>query len=52
MQSISQRPVVLLHIYLGAKSTAYVDGNPCLALGHAQKCGGVKLVNGIITIPF
>jgi hypothetical protein len=31
------------------KIMTYANGNPGLGLGQAQKCGGIKLVNGITT---
>ena len=30
----------------------YTGGNPGPGLGQAQKCGGVKPVNGFPTLPF
>jgi len=31
--------------------TTYDVGNPSRGLGHVQTCGGVKLANGIPTLP-
>ncbi len=33
------------------KITTYDDVNPGSDLGQAQTCGGVKQVNGILTLP-
>jgi hypothetical protein len=33
------------------KTTTYDFGNPSPDLGQTQKCGRVKLVNGIPTLP-
>ena len=34
------------------KTMTYDVGNPGTGLGQVQKCGRIKLVNGIPTLPF
>jgi hypothetical protein len=33
------------------ENITYDIGDPGLVLGQAQKCGGVKQINGILTLP-
>jgi hypothetical protein len=51
--SISTKQTVTSHLSSlnTKKTTTYDDVNPGSDLGQAQTCGGVKQVNGILTLP-
>ena len=49
-QQKKQLPLILTE--LTEQTTTYDDGNPDPCLGWIQRCGEVKPVNGITTLPF
>ena len=50
-QQSEKLTLILTEFTVHKKTTAYYIGNPGPGLGQAQKCGGVKLVNGNPSLP-
>ena len=50
-QQNEQSPFILTGLTEHKETTTYDVGNPGHGLRQSQKCGGVKPVNGIPTLP-
>ena len=45
-------PQLIEHKNIKKKTMTYDTGNPDPGFGQTQKCGGVKLINGILILSF